>query len=85
MRHSGASRIAVGLQVRNNLLVLSIHDDGVGFDAGKVLSAPANVASGIGLRSLREATEELGGRMSVESGPDGTKLVVTVAPFPEDS
>jgi signal transduction histidine kinase len=50
-----------------------------------VFSAPAKLASGIGLRSMREAAHELGGKLEVETGPDGTKLVVSVAPFPVES
>ena len=85
VRHSRATRVAVALQVSGGQLVLSIHDNGVGFDAQRVFSAPANVASGIGLRSMREAAHELGGKLEVETGPDGTKLVVSVAPFPVES
>ena len=85
VRHSEATRIAAALEVRDGQLVLSIRDNGVGFDAAGVFSGPASVASGIGLRSIRETAEELGGRLEVESGPDGTKLVVSVAPFPVES
>ena len=85
VRHSRATRIAVALQAASGQLVLSIRDNGVGFDAQRVFSAPANVASGIGLRSMREAALQLGGKLDVETGPDGTKLVVSVAPFPVES
>jgi len=54
----------------------------VGFDPERLFSAPASVASGIGLQSLREMAEGLGGKLEVESGLDGTRLVVSVAPFP---
>jgi signal transduction histidine kinase len=85
VRHSEATRIVVALEVRDAQLILSIRDNGVGFDAAAMFSAPASVASGIGLRSIRESAQELGGRLEVESGPDGTKLVVSVAPFPVES
>ena len=85
VRHSRATRIAVALQASGGQLVLSVRDNGVGFDAARVFSAPATVASGIGLRSVREAAHELGGKLEVETGPDGTKLVVSVAPFPVES
>jgi signal transduction histidine kinase len=75
----------VAREVSGRQIVLSIRDNGVGFDAQRVLSAPASVASGIGLRSIRETAQELGGRLDVESGPDGTKLVVSVAAFPVES
>lgn len=85
VRHSRATRIVVAVQVRGGQLVLSISDNGVGFDVGRLFSAPASVDSGIGLRSIRETAEELGGKLEVESGPDGTTLVVSVVPFPVDS
>jgi signal transduction histidine kinase len=85
VRHSRATRIAVALQASGGRLILSIRDNGVGFDAQRVFLAPANVASGIGLRSMAEAAHQLGGKMDVETGPDGTKLVVSVAPFPAES
>ena len=85
VRHSRATRIVVALEFRGGQLSLSIRDNGVGFDVDRVFSAPANVASGIGLRSIRETAEELGGKLAVESGPDGTTLVVSVTPFPVES
>ncbi len=85
IRHAQATRVQAALEVRDGQLVFTIRDDGVGFDAAKVFSGPASVASGIGLRSVREAAQELGGRLEVDSGPDGTKLMVCVAPFPLES
>lgn len=85
VRHSRATRIAVTLGAQGSQLVLTIMDNGVGFDAQQVFSAPARVDSGIGLRSIRETAQELGGRLQVESGPEGTKLVVSVSPFPVES
>jgi signal transduction histidine kinase len=85
VRHSRATRVAVSLEIRDGQLCLTILDNGVGFDAQRVFSAPASAAAGIGLRSIRETAQELGGGLIVESGPDGTKLVVSVAPFPAES
>ncbi|MCX6632025.1 MAG: sensor histidine kinase [Candidatus Solibacter sp.] len=85
VRHSQATRVLVALELRAGQLVLSIHDNGVGFDVERMSFAPASVVSGIGLRSIRETAEELGGKLEVESGPNGTKLVISVAPFPVDS
>ena len=82
VRHSQATRVAVALEVSDSQLVLSVGDNGVGFDAQRAFSAPASLASGIGLRSIRETAQELGGKLEVKSGADGTTLVVTVAPFP---
>ncbi|MEO8369670.1 MAG: sensor histidine kinase [Candidatus Solibacter sp.] len=81
-RHSKASRISVELGLRQGILVLAVEDNGVGFDSERLFAAPASVAAGIGLRALRETAQELGGKLEVESGPNGTKLVVSVSPFP---
>ena len=85
VRHSLATSIYATLELCAGQLVLSVRDDGVGFDAERLFSAPANVAAGIGLRSIREAAEALGGKLDVESGAHGTKLIVSVAPFPVES
>jgi len=82
VRHSRATRIDVAVELRDDQLVLTVRDNGVGFDVEQVFSAPTGAASGIGLRSIRETAQELGGVLTVESGPHGTKLVVSVKPFP---
>ena len=78
-RHSRATRIDAELRLRDSRLALTIQDNGVGFDVGKLVAAPATVASGIGLRSIREMAQGLGGKFEVKSGPTGTKLVISVA------
>jgi signal transduction histidine kinase len=61
-------------------MVLTMEDNGIGFDVARLLAAPASVASGIGLRSIREQAASLGGRLEITSGPGGTKLELS-APF----
>ena len=82
VRHSQATRISVELGLREGVLVLAVEDNGVGFDPERLFAAPASVAAGIGLRALRETAQVLGGKLEVQSGPNGTKLLVSVAPFP---
>ncbi|MBZ5577845.1 MAG: sensor histidine kinase [Acidobacteriia bacterium] len=78
IRHSRATRVEAELTENNGQIILTFRDDGVGFDAGLVFSAPASVAGGIGLRSIRDEAEALGGRLVVDSGAIGTTLEVTV-------
>ena len=80
VRHSKATRVDVRLEARGGMVVLNIQDNGVGFDVTRLLNAPANVAQGIGLRSLREQAASLGGRLDIVSGPEGTRLELA-APF----
>ena len=82
-QHARATRVEASLEARGGMLELRIADNGVGFNLAGFLSAPPSVASGIGLRSIREQAAELGGRLDMESGPKGTTLTLTAPFFPE--
>ena len=84
-RHSQATQITAELLGAGSHVTLSVRDNGVGFDLPKLLASPANLTSGIGLRSIREAAESLGGKFDVTSGPSGTKLVISVALSPPEA
>jgi two-component system NarL family sensor kinase len=73
IRHSGATTIALVLEENDGGLTLRIEDNGKGFDT-KQRQAPA----GIGLRSIRDLADDLGGKSRISSGPEGTKLEVSV-------
>jgi two-component system NarL family sensor kinase len=79
-RHARATRVDAALEIRGDSAILTVQDDGVGFDVAGLLRGPASVASGIGLRSIREQAAALGGNLEIQSGPSGTRLVVSV-PF----
>jgi two-component system NarL family sensor kinase len=79
MRHAHATRVVASLVMAGSRLILTIQDNGVGFDAERILRGPVEVGSGIGLRSVREQAEALGGTMTIESGSSGTTLIVSVA------
>ena len=85
IRHSRATRVNAALAENSGQLVLTFQDNGVGFDAARVFAAPASVTGGIGLRSIREQAESVGGKLVIASGPDGTKLEVSVPFNPEVS
>jgi two-component system NarL family sensor kinase len=78
VRHAQASRVEMTLQTRGRMVVLSVQDNGVGFDAARLLSEPANVTQGIGLRSIREQAVSLGGILDIVSGAAGTRLELSV-------
>jgi two-component system NarL family sensor kinase len=82
-RHSRATQVEAVLESRDGLLRFMIEDNGVGFDVAAVEGGPASVASGIGLRSIREQAASLGAKLDVESGAKGTKLALS-APFFEE-
>jgi signal transduction histidine kinase len=66
----GATQATVTLTRDNRLLTLTLHDDGPGFDV-------AVQGTGIGLASMRERAEALGGDLQLESGGGaGTTIVL---------
>ncbi|MBU4287292.1 MAG: PAS domain S-box protein [Proteobacteria bacterium] len=74
IKHSKANKVIVILQSDHKALVLSIIDDGVGFDPKSLL-----VNKGIGLLGMKERTEWLGGTFRVESAlGQGTKIFVEI-------
>lgn len=76
-RHSGGSRVGVELDVSDGEVVGSVEDDGKGFDPEAV--GKASPSWGVGLRSMRERSEMLGGSTRVESAPGaGTRVEVRV-------
>ena len=79
-QHARATRVEATLEARAGLLVLTVRDNGAGFDAARLLSSPASLTSGIGLRSMREQAAGLGGKVDIRSGPEGTTLELS-APF----
>lgn len=70
-RHSGATEASVSLVNSDGGLVLTVTDNGRGFDTGVK-------NSGIGLRAIAENAASMGGSSQITSGADGTKIVVTV-------
>jgi len=75
-RHSGASGVEMALEALDGIVSLTIRDNGRGFDVSKVVTAPASIESGIGLRSIREEAAGLGAKLEINSGPEGTTLRV---------
>jgi len=78
VRHAGARRCTVrfGLNGEADRLRLEIEDDGCGIGTER--------KTGVGLLSMRERAEELGGRCAVEPAPGGGTLVRAELPIPRE-
>jgi two-component system, NarL family, sensor kinase len=63
VRHAGASSAAVSLSCSDGTLQIRVKDDGSGL--------PDGLVPGVGLTSIRERAEDVGGTVSVTSA-DGT-------------
>jgi two-component system sensor histidine kinase NreB len=73
-KHARATEIEVNLSVRGMELLLNVSDNGIGFVPG---GAKPPSERGIGLGSMRERAEAVGGSVDLRSSPGaGTKLAV---------
>ena len=73
VRHSGAARASVEVSV-NGALEISVADNGTRpWDSARV---------GVGLSSMRERAEELGGSCTVSPRPDGGTVLRAILPLP---
>lgn len=82
-KHAKAESVTILSASSDGDLILTVEDDGVGFDP-KML--PAEQASGkhLGLMAVRERVELLGGDMAIESRPGaGTRIVVRIPTITE--
>jgi len=78
-RHSGASEAHVMILEDAGQVVLEIKDNGRGIPEKLLAYFHATGAGmGVGLAGIRERTWELGGKLKVESGSDGTLVRVTL-------
>ena len=78
-KYAQASKVKVDLTYNDDVMMLSIGDDGVGLDTSKLSSS-----SGHGVRNMRHTAEELGGDLEIHSAPgEGTTVVLTL-PIQED-
>ncbi|MCV7221129.1 sensor histidine kinase [Mycolicibacterium elephantis] len=82
-KHAGARLVRVGLARQGDRIVLTVDDDGKGFDPDVAQS----VADGhIGLGSLLARFDAMGGSMRITSSPgSGTRVTATSPPEPVPS
>ncbi len=73
VRHARAERVDVRLAAGATALTVTVADDGRGI--------AADVSAGVGLLSLRERAEELGGRCDVTCPEGGGTIVRAVLPY----
>lgn len=75
VKHSRASTVQISVHYgAQNALVLSIVDDGVGFNWLDIQGS----SMGIGLHSMQERVAKIGGQLAIDSAPGKTQLIATV-------
>jgi signal transduction histidine kinase/DNA-binding LacI/PurR family transcriptional regulator len=78
IKHAQPNRITIRLYEPDGTtgtLVVEVADDGVGFDPDEPY--PGH----LGLRTMRERTERIGGRFTVDSSPNGSTTIRAVLPY----
>jgi signal transduction histidine kinase len=76
-KHARATKVAVTLSYLDDVVLLDVHDDGVGFVAHEV--RPGSDGTAVGLSTMRERLRRVGGDLEIESEPaGGTTLVARV-------
>jgi signal transduction histidine kinase len=73
-RHAQAKTVHIELKQTLDRLVLSVHDDGVGFDAENV--------RGLGTVGMEERLRQFGGVLRVTSEPGKGVTIVAEVPIP---
>jgi signal transduction histidine kinase len=73
VKHAKAKHVSVALKESENHINLTIKDDGIGFEVNQ------NFSERLGLKSMRERTESLGGRFEIVSQPgQGTTILIDI-------
>jgi two-component system, NarL family, sensor kinase len=90
VKHSGASVALIEMRESASGVILSVTDDGAGFDVAAVVSAgPAEAgqagdgeagAAGFGLPSMAERAELVGGTLEIRSAPGRGTTVTAMVP-----
>lgn len=73
VRHAGAKSVSMTLAARPEAVVLSVKDDGRGFDPNE-----RGRGGGLGLVGIRERTRGVGGELRIDSSGRGTLIEVTL-------
>jgi len=71
LKYAGAAQVTVKMIVQKSRVLLSIVDDGCGFDA-------STIGHGYGISNIRRRTEAINGNFVLETSPAGTCLEINV-------
>ena len=78
-RHSGAKRADVSLSSSGDSMILRVKDHGRGIPESVLENLQEDgTGGGVGLAGMTERIREIGGRLDIKSGVDGTEIVARV-------
>jgi signal transduction histidine kinase len=83
-KHARASRVGVTLSYLDDLVLLDVRDNGIGFCVdGIATNGGSSDGHGFGLRAMRQRVRQVAGNLTIESAPgEGTAINVSVPAIP---
>lgn len=76
LRHAGADEVSVRLAVEDGVARVEVADDGAGFDLTAARARPR----ALGLTSMQDRVDALGGRLQIDTAPGRGTRIVAEAP-----
>ncbi|HET9401355.1 MAG TPA: PAS domain S-box protein [Candidatus Acidoferrales bacterium] len=78
-RHSGSTTASIRLETKNGDVILEVRDSGKGVPKAVLENATNAIGThGVGFRGMKERLIQLGGKLEIESGDEGTTVRATV-------
>jgi signal transduction histidine kinase len=78
IKHAQAQTLTVDLTVQEDIILVTVADDGIGFDVDQA-GTRSDVGTGMGLFSIQERLDYMGGHFQIESGKgQGTRIVMRI-------
>ena len=77
MKHARAKQVSVTLAGMERRIELTVTDDGIGFDPGRM----SDERKAVGIVGMKERVRPLGGTVTIDSGPDHGTTITFSIPF----
>jgi signal transduction histidine kinase len=85
-KHARATKVGVTLSYLDDVVLLDVRDDGVGFALDEVRPPGAGGDGGYGLNAMRQRLDRIGGSLEIESvAGDGTAINASVPTLPTEA
>jgi PAS domain S-box-containing protein len=79
LKHSGAGNVFINLISRDDSVLLTVEDDGKGFDYKQITGSYPSESGSLGISIVRERAAQFGGSFRIESQPGkGTQVMVEI-------
>lgn len=84
VKHAHTQNVSIQIEYdTSNMICFSITDDGMGFDPDAIETADSRQGNGMGMKTMRERAESLGGSLRIESAPGAGTTIKVLIPLKE--